>query len=52
MTTAFTAIPIKMTTSAIRFLGGGMAGFYSTPVARSIDSDQCSRVFFVENHDG
>ena len=40
MTTAFTAIPLKMTTSTMRFLGNDMAKSYPTADARSTDVDQ------------
>jgi hypothetical protein len=40
MTTAFTAIPIKMTTSAIRFFGNAMTEFYPGSGAAFIDPDQ------------
>ncbi len=39
MTTTFTAIPIKMTMSAIRFLGGAMTGRYPSTGVASIDSN-------------
>jgi hypothetical protein len=51
MTTAFTAIPIKMTMSAIRFLGVArlldvdMAATYSARGAPFIDLDQRRRIF-------
>ena len=40
MTTAFTAIPEKMTTSAMRFLECDMATFYAPFPAVIIDQDQ------------
>lgn len=40
MTTTFTAMPIKMTASAMRFLGCVMASPYSRTGARFIDRDQ------------
>jgi hypothetical protein len=51
MTTAFTAMPMKMTTSAIRFLGGcDMAESYPTIGALSINTDQPIWIFQgVEN---
>ena len=45
MTTAFTAIPIKMTTSAIRFLGDAMTGAYPNSGAAFIDPDQAGGIF-------
>ena len=36
MTTAFTAMPMKITTSTMRFFGGDMVGPYPTPSAASI----------------
>ena len=36
MTTAFTAMPMKITTSTMRFLGGAMVGPYPTPSTASI----------------
>jgi len=44
MTTAFTAIPKKMTTSAIFFLRGSMAEPYPMGGAPSIDPDQVKRI--------
>jgi hypothetical protein len=40
MTTAFTAIPMKMTTSAMRFLGDDMAEPYPMVASLFIDPDQ------------
>lgn len=40
MTTAFTAIPKKITISAMRFLGCDMAGPYRIPRSRFIDPYQ------------
>ena len=40
MTTAFTAIPLKMTMSTTRFLGSDMAKPYPTAKARLTDMDQ------------
>ncbi len=40
MTTAFTAMPVKMTTSAMRFLGCDMAGDYARSAPFIIDQDQ------------
>jgi hypothetical protein len=45
MTTAFTAIPMKMTMSASRFLVCDMKGLYSTTDSRIIDTDQFHRIF-------
>lgn len=45
MTTTFTAIPIKMTMSAMRFLGDDMGKSYPSAGAASIDPDQVRRIF-------
>jgi|SaaInlStandDraft_7_1057024.scaffolds.fasta_scaffold01915_9 hypothetical protein len=39
MTTAFTAMPVKMTTSAMRFPGFDMGKIYPTYAAASIHPD-------------
>jgi hypothetical protein len=48
MTTAFTAMPINMTASAMRFLGGGvnsdMTALYSTRRLPLIDLDQVTHL--------
>ncbi|MCP5082591.1 MAG: hypothetical protein GY948_12970 [Alphaproteobacteria bacterium] len=43
MTTAFTAIPAKMTMSLMRFLSPGMDGIYQAPAAAVIDPNQARR---------
>ena len=45
MTTAFTAIPVKMTMSAMRFLGDDMSKSYPSSGAAFIDPDQVSSGF-------
>lgn len=40
MTTAFTAIPMKITTSAMRFLGCDIMAIYSIRDVAIIDQDQ------------
>jgi hypothetical protein len=47
MTTAFTAIPMKMTMSASRFRGDVMAQPYSPRGAWVIDPDQGRQIFFM-----
>lgn len=51
MTTAFTAIPVKMTKSAMFFLDCDMAQFYQTDASRVNDLHQNCRIF-VELKDG
>jgi len=43
MTTAFTAMPMKMTMSAMRFLGDDMGKFYPVAGAPYIDPHQVER---------
>jgi len=52
MTTALTAIPMKMTMSASRFLSTGMTEIYSRMGRRSIDPDQCHQIFLMVFIDG
>jgi hypothetical protein len=44
MTTAFTAMPMKITMSAMRFLGRDMGKFYPVAGAASIDRRQTRRI--------
>ena len=44
MTTAFTAMPMKITMSAMRFLGVDMSKFYPSAGAASIDRRQTRRI--------
>jgi len=44
MTTAFTAIPLRMTTSTMRILGRDMAESYPTGGARSTDVNQVAKL--------
>lgn len=46
MTTAFTAIPMKMTTSAMRFLGGDMGQVYPRAGSASIDPHQAGLILW------
>ena len=50
MTTALTAMPMKMTMSAARFLGGDMAGSYPTPGSSSIVLGQIQPIFRERPH--
>ncbi len=51
MTTAFTAMPMKMTMSASRFRGNAMIEFYPVARPRINDPKQGLRNYFVEDTD-